>query len=156
MKASSQRRSFTVLMTALATLSGAAFALYELRGHTDILQDVIKISMLLAVASMCISYSIWTFTHLQKDTVFRGGLAGLLTGVAIVPVPYFTASFKTEIWRIHNSQTGSLLGSALEAIPLALLRGGETFQVITKASLVAVVASVILGVMIAKKVSPRV
>ena len=152
-KASSQRRIFTALMTFLATLSGTAYGVYELRSQPDLFADVVKISGLLAIASVSVSYVFWTLTHLQKDSVFRGGLAGLLTGLAIVPVPYFTSTLKTEVSRLHNLENRGVLMSVLEAIPLSLIRGLETFQIISKVSLVAVISSIILGIIIAKKAS---
>lgn len=150
MQALSQRHIFTMLMTFLATLFGAAFGMYELRGEADILTDVIKISALLAMASTIVSYTVWTLTHLRKNNVFRGGLAGLLTGLTIVQVPYFTAAFKTEVLRLYKSENLDLFMSVLASIPLALKRGMETFQIISKVSLAAVLSSVILGVIIVK------
>lgn len=152
MKRMSQRRIFTMLMTLFVTLTGAAYGAYELRGHSDIFGDVIKIGMLLAVVSVSTSFIIWTVTHLKEDTVFRGGLAGLLTALVIVPVPYFTAGLKTEASRLHSAENKSVLMSVLEAIPFAIKNGLETFLIISKVSLVAVIASVVLGVFIAKQV----
>ena len=152
MQGFSQRRIFTMLITLLATLFGATFGVYELRGEADILSDVIKISALLAIASAFVSYTFWTLTHLRKDNVLRGGLAGLLTALVIVQVPYFTSAFKTEVLRLHKSENLDLLMSVFAAAPFALQRGFETFQIISKVSLAAVISSVILGIIITKKV----
>lgn len=151
----SQRLVFTVAMTCLATVFGAAYGAYELRGHSDLTADLIKISGLIALAAVSVSFVIWTVTHFKKDSVRRGGLAGLLTGLAIVPVPYFTAAFKAEVSRHYNLENKGLLMSALEAIPLSVLRGLETFLIISKVSIVAVIGSLILGVIIAKTIPPR-
>lgn len=161
-KSFSQRSAFTGLMTFLATLTGTAYGVYEFHDQSDLIADIIKISGLLAIVSLCVSYLIWTLTHLKKakdglsqDSNFRGGLAGLLTGLAIVPVPYFTSTFKTEVLRMHNLEGKGIILSVLEAMPLSLLRGVETFQIISKVSLAAVISSVILGVIIAKTFPPR-
>lgn len=155
MKASSHGRIFTMLMTFLATLFGAAYGAYELRGQPDIVSDVLKISGLIAIAAACVSYVCWTLTHLRRDSVFRGGLAGLLTALVIVQVPYFTSAFKTEVMRLHKSENIDLGMSVLTAIPLSLKSGLETFQIISKVSLTAVLSSMILGVLIAKTLPPQ-
>ena len=151
----SQRLFFTAAMTVLATLFGTAYGAYELRGQSDLLADVIKISGLLTVASGVISYVVWTLTHRRKDSVFRGGLSGLITGLVIVPVPYFTSTLKTELSRIRNSETGGGFMSGLDALLFASKTGLETFLIISKVSLAAVIASVILGVIIAKMIPSR-
>ena len=155
MQVFSQRSIFTTLMTVLATLFGAAYGAYELRGQADLLSDVVKISGLIALAAACVSYVLWTVTHLRRDSVFRGGLAGLLTALVIVQVPYFTSAFKTEVMRLHKSENIDLVMSVFAAIPLSLKRGLETFQIISKVSLAAVLSSMILGILIAKRVPPR-
>ena len=155
MKTSPQCWIFTALFTLMATLFGMAFGLYELQAQPDRFSDVIKICVLLAIASFCVSYIIWTLTHLRKDSVLRGGLAGLLTGLAIVQVPYFVSALKTEFFRHYNSDNMSVFMSALKAIPLSLKTGLEAFQVNSKMSLIAVISSAILGVIVAKRVPPR-
>ncbi len=142
-------------MTFLATLFGAAFGLYDLRFQPDLFSDVIKISGLLALSSACASYIFWTLTHLNKDSVFRGGLAGLLAGAAIVQVPFFASTLKAEVLRLHNTEGVSLVMSIFTAIPVSLKNGMATFQVISKVSLAAVLSSIILGLVIARYVPPR-
>ena len=155
MKTSSQRLTFTALMTLLATLGGTAFGLYELRGQADLFSDVFKISALIAVASVCLSFVFWTATHFRKDSAFRGGLAGLLTGLAIVQVPYFVSTLRAEFFRLHNSENMGVVMSALGALPVSLKSGLATYELITKVSLAAVLASVILGIIVAKTVPSR-
>ncbi len=151
----SQRLAFTGAMTILATLFGVAYGAYELRGHSDIFTDLIKISGLIAIAAACVSFVFWTVTHVRKDSVTRGGVAGLLTGLAIVPVPYFTATFKTEFSRLLNVENRGALMSALEAMPLSLKVGLETFLIISKVSIIAVIGSLVLGIIIATIIPPR-
>lgn len=155
MKTSSQRTIFTALFTFMATLSGVGFGFYELQAQADRLSDVLKISVVVATASIGVSYIIWTLTHLRKDSLLRGGLAGLLTGLAIVQIPYVGSALKTEFLRQYNSENMSVLLSALKAIPPALKTGFETFQVNSKMSLIAVISSAILGLIVAKRVPPR-
>lgn len=155
MKDFSQRRVFVLLMTVLATVSGTAFGVYELRGHPDLFADSLKISGLLAAASLCISYACWTVTHLGGDSDLRGGLAGLLSAVTIVPVPYFTSTLKAEFFRLYASDDKGLFASLLEAMPYALAGGLETFALISKVSLAAIVASIVLGVGVTKIYPPR-
>ncbi len=155
MRHTSQRLVFTSAMTFLATLSGTAYAAYELSWQPDVVVDVVKIGVLLAIGSACVSFVVWTLSHLGKDSVFRGGIGGLITGLAIVPIPYFTSTLKTEFSRIHTLENGASFISSLKALLFATKTGLETFLIISKVSLIAVISSVILGVIIAKIIPPR-
>jgi len=152
---SSQRRTFVLLMTLFATLTGAAFGAYEVRGHPDIFEDVLKIGVVIGVVTLCASYVFWTATHLKEDSVFRGGLAGLLTGLAIVPTPYFLSALKAEFVRLHVLGDGGITVSFFKAMFPAIQNGLATFLLISKVSIVAVVSSLILGALIAKWVPPH-
>jgi len=150
MKDFSQRRVFVGLMTVLATLFGTAYGVYELRGHADLFADTLKISGLLALTSACISYGCWTAAHLRGDSDLRGAAAGLLTAVMIIPIPYFASTLKAEFFRLYSLEHKGIFGSVLEAMPRAIAAGLETFQLISKVSLAAIIASIILGAGIAR------
>lgn len=154
MKPVSQRLAFTALMTVLATLFGAGFGLVDLRHHPDQFTDVIKISALLFVAALGVSFVIWTLTHLRRDSVMRGGLAGCLTGLLIVPIPYFTSSLKAQAYHLYSEEGTGLILSVLKALPLSVRHGLDTYLLISKASLAAVIGSTVLGVIVAKYVLP--
>ena len=156
MKPISQRRAFTALMTLMATLLGAAFGLIDLRFQPDWIEDVFKITALMVVASSSVSFVIWSVTHIKRDSVMRGALAGLLTGVLLVPVPYAATAFKGEAMRLHSEQGKGLIISAVEALPLGIKTGLETYLVITKVSLAAVIGSIALGALIGRFVPARV
>jgi hypothetical protein len=151
----SQRRTFVLLMTLLATLTGAAYGAYETRGHPDIIGDVIKIGGLISVVTLCASYIFWTATHLKEDSVFRGGLAGILTGLAIVPAPYFASGLKAEFFLLYSAGNDGLIVTCLKAMLPAVQNGLATFLLLSKVSIIAVTASMILGAAIAKWVLPR-
>lgn len=151
----SQRRLYTVLMTAFATVFVIAITGHVMRGQTDILADTFKVAALIAVSTAIISYIIWTLTHLKKNTVLRGVIAGFLTVVLIIPIPTFLWSLKTQVLTAYNNTTDSLLAAVYSAIPTAIYAGLYTFIDITKLSLVAVVSGMTLGALIARFVKPK-
>ena len=155
MKSISQRGAFTALMTLMATLLGAAFGFFDLRFQPDWIADVFKITALMVVASSCVSFVIWSVTHIKRDSVMRGALAGLLTGALLVPVPYAATAFKGEVLRLYSEQGKGLIMAAVEAVPLSVKTGLETYLVITKVSLAAVIGSVVLGALIGRFVPAR-
>ena len=155
MKKLSQRLAFTSAMTVMATLFGSLMAIYELHWQSDVVFDVIKITSVLALGTVIASYVFWTLTHVRADSLQRGAAAGGLTGFTIIQLPFFASAFKTAfLTNIAGGQTG-LVTAFVSAVLPALKSGLMTFQIITKVSLIALVASIILGIIIAKIIPPR-
>lgn len=123
-------------------------AAYELRGQADLVMDVMKIGGVLVVGTACISFAAWSLIHRKASSLGRGALAGLMTSMMVIPLPNFLAAFKTAF--LENVRTGEVgyLVSALEAAVPAAITGLLTFQVLTKVSLVAMIACLCLGVII--------
>lgn len=144
-----QRTVFTVFMTVLATLFGGGMAFYELHWQPDVVIDVVKIISVLGLGTAGVSYVFWTVTHMRKDSLMRGAVTGGLTGFVIIQLPFFASGFKTAMLANYAGGQTSLLVSALDAIFPAVTSGLLTFQVITKISLIALVASIFLGLTIA-------
>ena len=155
MKSFSQRRAFTTLMTLFATTFCMSITGQVLRGEADLLADIVKIAILIAVSTAVISFTAWTLTHLKKDSVPRGAAAGLFTAVTIIPLPAFLWHMKTQFLSAYGSSTDSVFSAILSALPPAINAGLYTFVDITKASLIAVIASIILGGFIARYIAPR-
>ena len=123
-------------------------AAYQLRGQSDLLLDVLKIGIVLAIGTACVSYVMWGLIHRNKSGFLRGGLAGLLTSLLVIPLPNFVSAFKTEfLGSIRAGEAGFWL-SAYDAVLPAVKTGLLTFVVLTKISLVAVIACLCLGMII--------
>jgi len=133
-------------MSILAT--GFAVGIWRQRfsWQSDLLADLSKIGILIAVSTAAISFAMWTLTHRRaprdKDSIVRGALAGVVTALVIIPLPAAVWAFKTEFLSLYQS---GAIGAAFEALPLAIKAGLMTFVDITKASLVAVLGSLFVG-----------
>lgn len=155
MKTLSQRRAFTLLMTIFATTFCVAITGQVLGGQADLLADILKIAVLIAVSTFIISFIYWTLTHLKKDGVPRGALAGVLSAVTIIPLPAFLANLKTQTFEAYQHTTDNFIAAMFSAIPTAIDAGLYAFVDITKASLIAITASLILGAVISIYIAPR-
>lgn len=155
MKNLSQRRAFTALMTLFATTFCVAITGQVLGGQADLAADIFKIATLIAVSTSIISFTFWSLTHLKKDSVPRGVAAGFFTAVTIIPLPAFLANLKTETFSVYQNSTDNFFVAVFSAIPTAIDAGLYAFIDITKASLIAVTASMILGAVISVYIAPR-
>lgn len=155
MKPLSQRAAFTGLMTVFATTFCIAITGQVLGGQTDLLADILKIAVLIALSTAIISFTTWTLTHLKKDSVKRGAAAGFLSAVAIIPLPSFVANLKTLTLSAYESSGENLIAAFFSALPPSINAGLYTFVDITKASIIAVTASMIVGAVIAYFLAPR-
>ena len=155
MKPLSQRGAFTLLMTVFATTFCIAITSQVLGGQTDLLADILKIAVLIALSTAVISFTAWTLTHLKKDSVKRGAAAGVFSAAAIIPLPAFVANLKSLTLSAYESAGDSLIAAFFSAIPPSINAGLYTFVGITKASLIAVIASMIVGTVIAYFIAPR-
>lgn len=145
----SQRTLFTGLMSGLATLFGSSLAARRIVGQADVLTDVIKIGGVIAVGTAVLSFVFWTVTHWRKKglvrTPIRGAVAGLLTALCVIPLPVFTWKLKSEVLAGYANDQTHLVAAFFDAIPTALGTGLLTFEVMTKAALIAVILSAALG-----------
>ena len=155
MKPFSQRRAFTLLMTIFATTFGVAVSGQVLGGQSDLFADILKIAVLISLSTAVISFIAWTVTHLQADSVKRGTAAGFLSAVAIIPLPALVANLKTLTLSAYENSGDSLLSALVAALWPSINAGLYTFVDITKASLIAVIASMLLGAVIAYFITPR-
>jgi hypothetical protein len=155
MRPFSQRRAFTLLNTVFATTFCIAITGQVLGGEADLLADILKIAILIALGTAVISFTAWTLTHLKTDSVKRGAAAGVLSAIAIIPLPAFVANLKTLTLSAYEGSADSLISAFFSALPPSINAGLYTFVDITKASLIAVVASLLLGAVIAYFIAPR-
>lgn len=141
----SQRFIFTGLMSGLATVFGSYLAARRIFGQADVLTDVLKIGVIIAVGTALLSFTFWTVTHVRKDSPLRGALAGLLTALCVIPLPVFAWKIKTDLLAAYARDPSHLLSAFIEALPPAISTGLLTFQTMTKAALIALILSAALG-----------
>jgi hypothetical protein len=145
----SQRTLFAVLMSGLATLFGSSLAARRIVGQADVLTDVIKIGGVIAVGTVVLSFIFWTVTHWRRKgsvrAPIRGAIAGLLTALCVIPLPVFAWKLKSDVLAAYANDQTHFIAAFFEALPGAIGTGLLTFEVMTKASLIAMILSVGLG-----------
>lgn len=145
----SQRTLFTGLMSGLATLFASSLAARRIVGQADILTDVIKIGGVIAIGTVVLSFVFWTVTHWRKTgsvrAPIRGAIAGLLTALCVIPLPVFAWKLKSDVQAAYANDQTYLIAAFFEAMPSAIGTGLLTFEVMTKASLIAVILSAAFG-----------
>jgi hypothetical protein len=146
----SQRSVFTASMTILATVFGCVTAALQIGGQSDIVFDLLKIGSVIAIGTALVSYVVWTALRFWRENLLTGGLAGLLTSLVIVPLPVFASALKNGVMADRLAGDPGLIGSVLGNLIGSIETGFLTFEVATKASLLAVIASACLGVLVAK------
>ena len=111
----SKRLRFVAVLTAFGTAYGAILA-FRLLGHqADALSDVIKLSLIIFFALIPLSAFWWTVMSSKIKGPESGLLAGLLTGMCIIPVPTFIGGFKS-----HYVEHHAFLTAAIEALKYSL------------------------------------
>lgn len=161
MKPFSQRRAFTGLMSLLATAFVIGITGEVLGGQPDLKTDILKIGGLVSVGTAVVSYIAWTIIQQKKGSLKRGAFAGGLTASAIIPLPAFAWTLKTQTLAAYHDTADNIFMALLSALPRAISSGLWTFVDITKASLIAIVGSIILGAAIThyvpnQKPSPKI
>lgn len=155
MRVFSQRRTFVVFMTVFAVPFVIVISRLKLGQQADLLSDSLKIGLLVAMSTILISFVTWTITHFRKASIIRGALAGLISSLLIIPIPSAAWRLKSMTLSAYQDTADTLFEAVISAVPHAIASGLYTFVDITKASLVAVVASVILGGVIARYIPKK-
>ena len=138
-------------MAGLSAIFGTAVAAQRYGTQVDILTDLPKVAIVIAVGCAGLAYIFWTLLQVRdRPSLWRGAVAGALTGACVIPLPFFTSTFK-DIW-VETWRTGeaSFLSAAVQAFPPAFETGYLTFVYLTKASVVAIIASAILGLWVSR------
>lgn len=147
----SQRQLFTGLMTGLSTLFGVGLMAVRYGDQADSLTDRIKIAGFMAAFCLVIAFTTWTWLHAHsRHTPLRGALAGGLTALCLIPLPFFASTFKDRFFAAYKSGEAGLLDAITRAIPPAIETGYLTFVYLTKASLIAIILSAALGYAVSK------
>jgi hypothetical protein len=149
----SQRLIFTGTLSVLATLFGSYLSVARISGQSDVLSDIAKIGSIIAVGTVVLSFGFWTLTHIGRrrpNTPLRGAIAGLLTAFCVVPLPVFAWKLKTELVAAFADGSGDIIAAFFAALPTAVFTGFQTYEVITKASLAALMSSAALGYLVAR------
>jgi len=104
----SKRIRFVAVLTVLGTLYGGLLA-FRLLGHqADAASDVIKLSAVIFLALIPLSAFWWTVCTAKIKGSESGLLAGLLTGICILPVPTFIGGFKSHYIEHHAFFTAGI------------------------------------------------
>ena len=141
-------------MSVFATLFGGVAVVLRLGSQSDILTDLVKIGLIIGVGTAVLSFVFWTVTHYKNKGLWRSGLAGLLTAVVIIPVPFFGAALRTEFTKLYQGDGAAFFPSFFEAFPTALKSGLFTFVDISKISLIAIIASIAVGLWVGFFIQP--
>lgn len=155
MKRLSQRSVFTAIMSLSATLFGGVAVVLRLGGQSDLIEDIIKIGLIIGIGTAILSFIFWTFAHYKKTSLWRSGLAGFLTAITIIPVPFFGAALRTEFKTLYQSDGAGFVASFLDALLPALKSGLFTFVDISKISLIAILASILVGLLVGYFIQPQ-
>ena len=153
MKSFSERRIFTTLMTLLATSFAVSIVGPKLGPQVDLLEDTLKIGVLVAVFTALISFTAWTLTHWTGRGLVRGAIAGAITALLIVPLPAAAWTFKTSLFTAYPD-VGCVRAFVSSIVP-TISSGLYTFVDITKASLIAFIGSCSLGAVVSYYVAVK-
>jgi len=111
----SKRLRFVVVLTGFGTLYGAILA-FRLLGHqVDVLSDALKLCAVIFLTLLPLSVFWWTVMTAKIKGPEGGLLAGLLTGISILPVPTFIGGFKS-----HYVEHHAILTAGVEAMKYSL------------------------------------
>ncbi len=111
----SKRFRFVAVLTGLGTLYGAILA-FRLLGHqADALSDVLKLSAIIFLALLPLSAFWWSLVTAKIKSPEGGMLAGLLTGICIIPIPTFIGGFKS-----HYVEHHAFILAGIEALKYSL------------------------------------
>jgi hypothetical protein len=149
----SSRTLFVCVMTFLATAFGVFMSALKLGLQTDLTTDLVKIGLILLLGTALVSRAAWAVAHIgvpsAKSTAFRGALAGLITALLIIPLPRFSWVIKRDLVAGYEKAETSVTTVFFESLPNAVEAGLYTFTMITKASLAALIGSMIVGYVVA-------
>lgn len=156
----SSRTLFVCVMTFLATTFGVFMSALKLGLQTDLTTDLVKIGLILLLGTALVSRAAWAMAHIgvpsAKSTAFRGALAGVITALLIIPLPRFSWVIKRDLIAGYEKAETSLITVFFESLPSAVEAGLYTFTMITKASLAALIGSMIVGYVVGRFTSDAV
>ena len=95
----SRRLRFVITLSSFAAIYGAIWA-YRLLGYqADAFSDITKMTGLIFIVTLIMSYFWWTvIVMISKRVSAKGGaLAGFLTAICVIPLPTFFGAFKSQI-----------------------------------------------------------
>jgi hypothetical protein len=149
----SPRRLFVGSISILAGFAANITAWPILSQQADWLSDVIKLFVLIVLATAFLSACLWTagarITKSPRERRLAGALAGALTAIIIVPLPFFGWAMKQGlIGLLAESQLSLTTGFNL--FTSSIWHGLLAFVQFTKASLGAIGLSAGLGYAISR------
>ncbi len=109
---SHNRRKFVLTLSLLAAVYGALLSFRLLGWQADILSDVIKMSALVFILTLCVSFCLWTLIRPRVWGALGGALAGGLTALTLIPLPTFLGGFKSSFITQGHDFISALSGAA--------------------------------------------
>lgn len=111
----SRKWMFVGIMTVSAPIFGGLQSYRKLRGQEDFLSDMVQVELVIAVGTLFAAFLFWTVLMRHKESPWRGGLAGLLTAICIVPLPVFGWSFRRRLMSGFSDPQSPLISDVFTA-----------------------------------------
>ena len=138
---------FTVIMAISAPIFGGLQSYRKLRWQDDFLSDMLQVELIIAVGTLIAAFVFWGFLNRKSESKRRGGVAGLLTAICILPLPIFGWSFKTQLaMRLSDSDAGvfsDIMVSFFTSLQFAL-------PIFTSKAIIALPLSFVVGYYVAR------
>ena len=110
-----RRAYFVITLSILAAIYGSILAYRLLHYQADVMSDIVKMTGLIFIITLMLSYFWWTVIVLKFKGVFEGAkggaLAGFLTALCIIPIPTFFGAFKGDF--VANHDLMSAIGAGI-------------------------------------------
>lgn len=152
----SRRLCFIAIMTFSAPIFGGLQSYRKLRWQDDFLSDLLQVELVIAVGTLMAAYIFWSVLNRKRERKIRGGMAGLLTAICIVPLPVFGWAFKNQLIMRFNDSSGGLVSDIVSDIVLGFISALQiAAPVFGSKALAALPLSFAVGYMVARN-SPKV
>lgn len=150
----SRRLCFIAIMTFSAPIFGGLQSYRKLRWQDDFWSDMLQVELVIAVGTLIAAYIFWSILNRKRESKIRGGVAGLLTAICIVPLPVFGWAFKNQIIMRFNDASGGGVSDIILGFISALQIAAPVFG---SKALAALPLSFVVGYIVARnsaKVQP--
>ena len=109
----SRRLRFVITLSIFAAIYGAIWAYRLLAYQADAFSDITKMTGLIFIVTLIMSYFWWTvIVMISKRVSAKGGaLAGFLTAICVIPLPTFFGAVKGDF--VANHDLMSAIGAGI-------------------------------------------
>jgi|GEM_PF-1721200 len=142
-----RRLLFVLMMTISAPIFGGLQSYRKLRWQDDFWSDMLQVELIIAVGTLIAAFIFWTALTYRQENKRRGGVAGLLTALFIIPLPVFGWAFKNQLIARFADADASVLIDIIHGVFSALVIAAPIF---TTKAILALPLSFIVGYFIAQ------